>query len=214
MRLYARVSDQQIRSNVDINHRQKGFVPTDGCSSNVKVLQHAIPFRQRNGKGVNVVFLDLAKAFDTVVHNSIWDALLDHQVPREVVEGVQQIYGHAITKVKVGLHSTNAIRILSGVKQGCPLSPLLFDLVMDELLERLQSQGIGIQVGGQQIAVMAFADDLVLVTEEVSHMNIALHECGRFFNQKGLRVNFNKCASLRVLPVKGKKSTKVVTDTH
>ena len=214
MRLHARVWDRKIRSNIDINPRQKGFVPTDGCYSNVKILQHAICSRRRNGKEANLVFLDLTKAFDTVVHDSIWDGLLDHQVPREVVEGVQQMYGHAITKVEVGLRSTNAIRILSGVKQGCPLSPLLFDLVMNELLERLQSRGIGIQVGSQQIAVMAFTDNLVLVAEEASHMNIALHEYGRFFDQKALRVNVKKCATLRVLSVIGKNSMKVVTDTH
>ena len=100
------------------------------------------------------------------------------------------------------------------MKQGWPFTPFLFDLVMDELLEQLQSWGIGVQVGDQQIAVMTFPDDLVLVTKEASHINIALHECGRFFDQKGLRVNVKKCNSIRVLPVKWKKSMKVVSDTH
>ena len=82
----------------------------------------------------------------------------------------------AITNIEVGPSSTNTIRNLffCGVKQNCPLSPLLLDLVVDELLKRLQSRAIGVQVGGEQIAVMTFDDDLVLVTEEALHMDIAL----------------------------------------
>ena len=64
------------------------------------------------------------------------------------------------------------------------------------------------------MTVMALAENLVFVTEEASHINIGLHECGRFFDQNDLRVNFKKCASIKVLLVKDKKSMKVVTNTH
>ena len=67
---------------------------------------------------------------------------------------------------------------------------------------------------GQPIVVMAFADDLVLVTEHASRMSIALYEYQMFFKEKRLRANAGKCGSMRMLPVKGKRSTKVVTDTH
>ena len=213
MRLYAKVWDWQIRSNVDINPPQKGFVPTNGCFSNIKVHQHAIWSRRRNRKEVNIVFLDLAKAFDTVVYNSIWEALLVHQVLKAAIEGAKQIYGHAITNIQVGRIATNTIPILRGVKEGCPRSLLLFDLVMDELLKQLQNQGKGIQIGDQRIAIITFVHHLVLVNEEAFHMNMALHECGRFFHHEGLKVNVTKCTTLRVLPVKEKKFLKVMTDT-
>ena len=44
---------------------------------------------------------------------------------------------------------------------------------------------------------MVFADDLVLVTEDASHMTIALHECQKLFKSKGLKVNAGKCGSER-----------------
>ena len=69
---------------------------------------------------------------------------------------------------------------------------------MDEHFEQLQSRRIRSLVGGQRIAVMALADNLVFVTEEASHINVGLHERGRFFDQNDLRVNIKKCTSLKV----------------
>ena len=52
---------------------------------------------------------------------------------------------------------------------------------MDELLEQLKKNKIRIQINGELIAVMAFADNLVLLTEDASHMIIALYECEMYF---------------------------------
>ena len=67
MNLYVRVWRWRLISNVDIKSCQKGFVHTDRFYSNVKVLQQVICTRQWNGKEVNIVFLDLEKALETVV---------------------------------------------------------------------------------------------------------------------------------------------------
>ena len=61
---------------------------------------------------------------------------------------------------------------------------------------------------------MAFADDLVLISEERIHMQMLLEESKRFLDQKGLRANLKKCASLRVVPAGKKKTMKVITTIH
>ena len=67
MNFYVRVWRWRLISNVDIKSCRKGFVHTDRFYSNVKVLQQVICTRQWNGKEVNIVFLDLEKALETVV---------------------------------------------------------------------------------------------------------------------------------------------------
>ena len=62
------------------------------------------------------------------------------------------------------------------MKQGCPLSPLLFNLIIDELIEKLKRTNIGIELGGEKICCMAFADDLVLISENKIHMKILIEE--------------------------------------
>lgn len=69
-------------------------------------------------------------------------------------------------------------------------------------------------IGGKLVSIMAFADDLVLIVEDPGDMKILLKTCEKLSDQKGLSVNATKCASLKVLPLKGKTSMKVVTKAH
>ena len=156
-----------------MDERQKGFVPVDGCFQNVKILQQIIKQQRKCKKEYNIVFLDLAKAFDTVSHKSITNGMTRKGIPEEVIDGILEMYKLSVTIINNRGKTTRKININSGVKQGCPLSPLLFNIIMDELISKLKNRDIGIKVAGQSIVVMAFADDLVLVTEDTSHMTIA-----------------------------------------
>lgn len=61
---------------------------------------------------------------------------------------------------------------------------------------------------------MEFVDDLVLMAEDPGDKNVLLSDREKLFDEKGLQVNSTKCASLKVLPVKGKVAMKVITATH
>ena len=123
MRLYAKVWDKRLRANIQLGDRQKDFVPVDECFENVKILQNIIKQQRRKRK-----FLDLAKAFDLVSHQSIRKGLIRKGIPPTVIEGIMDMYKRS-TKISVGSQTTRTININSGVKQGCPLSPLLFNLI-------------------------------------------------------------------------------------
>ena len=205
MRLHAKVRDERLRANIKWNDWQKGLVPVDRCFENVNILQGIIKQQRKKRKEYNIVFLDIAKAFDSVSHQPIRKGLARKGIPPAFIEGIMDMYKRLTTKIRVGSQTTRTIDINSGLKQGCPLSPLLFNLIMDELLERLKKKKIGIQIGEELITDMAFANDLVLATKHNSHITIALKECELLFMEKGLKVNAKKCLSMRVLPVKGKK---------
>lgn len=75
IRLYAKIWDKWLRRKINLNIRQKWFVPVDGCFENVKTLQKLIKNQCLRRKEYNTVFVDLAKAFDTVYHKSIINSL-------------------------------------------------------------------------------------------------------------------------------------------
>ena len=79
---------------------------------------------------LNIVLLDLAKAFDTVQHDSIRNALVSHGIPENVQEVIYSMYKDA-TVVTVPEGTTREIHLKNGVKQGCPLSPLIFNLILE-----------------------------------------------------------------------------------
>ena len=124
------------------------------------------------------------------------------------------MYSKATTTISVGGKTTRRVKINAGVKQGCPLSPLLFNLIIDELIEDLKGTRIGVKLNSHPICCMAFADDLVFISEEKIHMQILIERSKQLFDCKGLPANAGKCASLQVVPAGKKRTLKVITAKH
>ena len=135
-------------------------------------------------------------------------------IQTQVIGNIEEIYTNIRTTISVGGKTTREIRINLTVKQGCPLSPFLFNLEMDDFIEKLKLRNIGVKVNETLLNLMAFANELLLITEEFIHLKILLEDCKEFFEMKGLKVNTGKCASLGVLHEKGKRSMKMTTRVH
>lgn len=214
-RVYAKCLDKRLRRIGRIHHRQKAFVPLDGCFENAKILTTAIKRSWKTKSEANIVLLDLAKAFDTVPHSSIARALERQGIHPCLKDTIKDLYKDASTTIKSGNEVTPKITINSGVKQGCPLSPTLFNMLMDELLKDIDELNTGIGITETtKVGIMAFADDLVILTDSAPDMEIALRRCAQFFERRNLSVNTSKCQSLRLLPVKDKKSMKNIERIH
>ncbi|NWR53758.1 PO21 protein, partial [Regulus satrapa] len=73
-----------------------------------------------------------------------------------------------------------------GVKQGDPMSPLLFNIALDPLLCKLEAEGCGFQQGGTKVTAMAFADDLVLLSDSWEGMKTNIRILETFCDLTGL----------------------------
>ncbi|NXP94920.1 PO21 protein, partial [Passerina amoena] len=75
-----------------INPRQWGFISASGCAKNLKLLQLMVKTAKREKKHLGVVFVDIAKAFDTVCHQHVIEGLVQRGVDPHVVELVREMY--------------------------------------------------------------------------------------------------------------------------
>ncbi|NWS93330.1 PO21 protein, partial [Toxostoma redivivum] len=87
---------------------------------------------------------------------------------------------------------TDKIQIRVGVKQGDPMSPLLFNLAMDPLLCKLENEGKGYHRGQSSITAMAFADDLVLLSDSWENMKTNIKILETFCKLTGLKTQGEK----------------------
>lgn len=176
-RLYWGVIDKRIRASTSLNARQKGFTPEMGCYNNINILNEVIATAKKT-KGVVAIQVDIAKAFDTLPHAAIARALHNKGMPDEIVALVMDSYDNIDTCVKCQKDTFN-IKIERGVKQGDPLSPLVFNLCMDQIIDKLESMR-GFSIRGTNLSCLAFADDLVLLANTREDASLLLVDLDRF----------------------------------
>ena len=87
-----------------------------------------------------LVMLDNTKAFDRLQHGFMFDTLAAFNLPKGLIDAVRTLYNGAQTKVKLNGVTGSEFDNTSGVKQGCPLSPYLFLIVMTVLFHDLHAE--------------------------------------------------------------------------
>ena len=197
-RVFHKILAARLTAKVPLDPRQKAFVPVDGCADNIFLLDNIIKGAQRQRKPVCLAFLDVAKAFDCVSHMSLARSLRRLGVPSPLVQYIATMYAYTSTVLKVGGRRSGPIRCGRGVRQGDPLSAILFNCVMDEVLSEL-NPAIGYFLNKEvMVRCLAFADDLVLIASSVDGLREQVDRVQHALSLGGLRLNPAKSASLRI----------------
>ena len=117
----------------------------------------------RNGTTTLACLLDCSKAFDKCRFSTLFEKLLERNVPPIVIRVLIFIYEEQEGCVKlVGVKSAS-FKLTNGTRQGSVLSPTLFAVYLDGLLVKLKELGVGCHVGGVWLGAAGYADDLVLL---------------------------------------------------
>ena len=108
-----------------ISHAQKEFLPFEGCFEHTFLLQSCLQDARWKRRKIYIAWLDLKNTFGSVPTSHLLQSLEELGLEGRTLEVVKDIYTDLKTKVRVGKHHTNDIPCEKGVKQGCPLSPIL-----------------------------------------------------------------------------------------
>lgn len=139
-------------------------------------------------------FVDFSKAFDTVPRGKLWERLREIGLGRKMGRAVQALYENVRCRVVTPEGLSGEFPSLMGVKQGCPLSPLLFGLYIDELENYLlETKETGApELGGERIPALMYADDVALMSRTKKGMQRMLKTLEAFCDKKQLSVNLGK----------------------
>jgi hypothetical protein len=180
-----RIVHRRMDGIVTLNKNQRGFVCVDGTLANVLVLQTFLDYNSTKRRQHALASLDLRKAFDSVSHHSVARALLNFGIPEYLQQYITSTFTDASSIIFLGGREVGTVGMRRGVRQGDPLSPLLFDMVVDELLGLLEADGCGAEIsGGVRCPGMAFADDFVLLAETPRELQRALDLSAAFFQRR------------------------------
>ncbi|KAK3507851.1 hypothetical protein QTP70_001422 [Hemibagrus guttatus] len=121
-------------------------------------------------------FVDLEKAFDHVPRGILWDVLWEYEVRGPLLRAVRCLYNRSRSLVHIASCKSDLFPVHVGLRQGCPLSPVLFIVFMDRISRR--SQGLeGVRFGDHRISSLIFADDVILLAPSSLDLQ---HALGRF----------------------------------
>ena len=164
LHLLHKILAQRLTKNLHLNKCQKVFLPTDGIAQNTLLLDTVIARARQLKTNLSIVGIDLSKVFDSVSHHSIKRALTRHGVDHRMIAYIMNTYFDSTTSITCGRSTIHSIHLFRGVKQGDPLSPILFNLVLDELFTLLPAW-IGARIDNTWVNSLAFADDVILLAE-------------------------------------------------
>ena len=150
------------------NELQFGFKKGLGCSNAVYVVQQVIEFFNSRGSTVYVSSLDASKAFDRVNHTVLVNKLIERNVPLCLIKVIIDWYEKLTAAVRWNGILSYKFSIKCGVRQGSVLSPMLFNIYVDDLILQLSQSNLGCYIGCNFFGCVMYADDLILLSASVS----------------------------------------------
>ena len=147
-----------------ISTAQKGFVPGEGCLEHSFLVRSMMEDARRRHRPLYLVWFDLRNAFGSVPHDLIWFSMRKLGVPEEAVSILMDIYAESTFAVQTAEGATEDIPQARGVKQDCPISPLIFNLAIEGLIRGIQSSAARGYSFTESLEVkcLAYADDLAV----------------------------------------------------
>ena len=189
--LLGRLEKFAIRNKI-IPPQQIGFRRGFRTADHVYLLKTLISKTFCEKGKLYAAFIDFKKAYDTVNRAKLLNKLQEIGVSGTFLRNIQALYSKTEYKIKLKNKVLEAISSNLGLKQGCPLSPLLFNIYISDLGSYLSTSDSDPKLHGTYISHFLYADDLVLVATSKEGLQKKLDGLSKFANDKDLTVNQKK----------------------
>jgi retron-type reverse transcriptase len=189
---------------------QVGFIPgMQGWFNIWKSINVIHYINKLKDKNHMIISLDAEKAFDKIQHPFMIRVLERSGNQGPCINMIKAIYSKPVANIKVNGEKLEAIPLKSGTRQGCLLSPDLFNIVLEVLARaiRQQKEIKGIQIGKDEVKITRFADDMILyISDPKNSTRELLNLINRFNEVAGYKINSNK--SMAFLYTKNEQAEK------
>uniref|UniRef100_A0A8C5QLK7 Reverse transcriptase domain-containing protein n=1 Tax=Leptobrachium leishanense TaxID=445787 RepID=A0A8C5QLK7_9ANUR len=184
-----------------IHPDQVGFIPNRQAFENTRKTADLIWYASAHKVPSLFISLDAEKAFDRAEWPFLFSLLEHLGFPSAYVAAVQALYSSPSAQVVIPGTDRIPFNIRNGTRQGCPLSPALFALFLEPLLQhiRLDSSIRGILIQGNEYKVSAYADDVLLsVSQPLSSLPNVLRILSDFARLSGYKINMDKSEAIPI----------------
>ena len=184
--------ENYISDNKIITKNQIGFLRGFRTADHIYVLKTIISKYTKNNGRLYAAFIDFKKAYDTVNRDILLQSLNNYGIGGKMWASIGAIYSKVQYSIRTKHATLDPILSNLGLKQGCPLSPLLFNLYINDLARYLGGGKGGVELHGEDLTHFLYADDLVIVSATKAGLQEKLNGLGLFADSKDLTINTKK----------------------
>ncbi len=183
---------------------QFGFRRGRDATMAVAVVRHVLDETKRTNKRCTVAFLDLQKAYDSVNRQKMWESMRLVGMGCKMEALLREMYEDEVI-VQVDGEEVGSFASTSGVRQGCILSPLAFNVVLDRAVEAVWTQMTGVKLRGpngevEEVKIVAYADDMAVMANNKKELRHNLQKLERALATVGLTISVEKTKVMTIVP--------------
>ena len=189
-----RLTNYSVDKNI-IHPNQIGFQRNCRTTDHIFTLKTLINkhVQDKSKQKVHAAFIDFAKAFDTVWHHGLFFKLRNKGINGNFLQLIQSIYNSTECAVKIGSKHTKFFKCSRGVRQGCPLSPTLFNIYINDLIDNLEKiNPTPLTLQDKKISCLMYADDIIILSSSHKGLQDCLDTLASFCNNWKLSINKSK----------------------
>ena len=191
-----RITEFAVENNI-LSPNQLGFVLMNRTSDPHIILSNLIQkYCHRGKRKMYGCFVDFSKAFDSVPRDILLAKLKHHGINGKVFEIIKTLYTGDKAGVKFGNKASLPFETTRGVRQGCVLSPLLFNIFLSDIQEIFDMCGSNPKLSDVEISSLIWADDILILSETASGLQRKLDNLGIYCKKNKLQVNTDKTQAM------------------
>ena len=201
-KVLCRVILERLRTAVDdkLRDNQAGFRRERSCTDQIATLRIIVEQSIEWNSSLYVNFVDYEKAFDSLDRETLWELMRHYAIPEKFVTLIRNTYEGMTCKVTHAGKVSAGFEVLTGVRQGCILSPFLFLLAIDWITRKTTAnKRNGIQwTLLTQLDDLSYADDLALLSHNLRQLQEKTSDLDNNSAQLGLNIHRRKTKILRL----------------
>ena len=183
---------QKVLPNI-IASDQNGYLRGRFIGLNIRTLMDVIDIGN-NMENVFLAFLDYEKAFDSIDRNFLTKCLKAFSFPEYMINWIKFIYTKTECTIINNGFTSKYFQLERGVRQGCPLSALLFLCVVEVLANNMRENPNikGIKINNSEVKITQLADDMTLILTNINSLQLCINIINLFYQASGLKLNSSK----------------------
>lgn len=201
-KILTRVILNRIKDVVDqkLRREQAGFRKDCSCVDLINTLRIILEQSTEFKTPLYLAFIDFEKAFDSIHRSAIWKIMSEYGIPEKIIRIIRETYDDYECQVVHQNKLTDPFPVKTGVKQGCLLSPIIFLMVLDRIMKRVNEnkrRGIRWNMTGR-LEDIDYADDLCLLSHNIGDLKSKIKDLEEEGRRVGLKINEGKTKEMRI----------------